>query len=160
MSSSRCTSVTDDRGAASHAIPPDRLLSVVLSPHVLAHDVVSILPSFGVHVKGSSTGEIVALAVLLLPLGESAHVSFRRLARRPEIGDKGQEVEDEDERDTPFEGGSNRSDSVALRGRVTTAGGRATSTLILAGQVLGRVIHLQQRRSLRNRWHMRRRSPR
>jgi hypothetical protein len=124
--------VTDHWRCAGHAVTYSTLFSVVLGPHVLSHNVVPVLPSLRVFVKGSSTGKVVSLTVLLLPLGKSAHVPLGGLARWPKIRYEGQEVEDEDESDGPFESGSDRSDPVTLRGRATFIGLGVTSALRLA----------------------------
>ena len=116
------TAISDNRSTTSHAVTSDRLSTVVPGPHVLSHDIVPVLPSFRVFVKGASSGEVISLAMLLLPLGKSAHVPFGRFARWPKIGDQGKEVEDENESDGPFESGGDRGDSVALRGRVASGG--------------------------------------
>ena len=114
--------VTNNRSSASHGVSSDRLLPVVPRPHVLSHGSVSVLPSLRVLLERSSTGEVVALSVLLLPLGKSAHVPLGRFARGPKIRDEGEEVEDEDQSDGPLESGADGGDGVTLRGRVASTG--------------------------------------
>jgi hypothetical protein len=103
----------DHRCTTGHAVPACRLDTGVPLPHGMLHARGAVLPSFRVHAECSSTSEIVAFAVLLLPSSKSAHVPRRRLAGRPQVRHKGQEVEDEDERDGPLKRSSDRGDSVA-----------------------------------------------
>jgi hypothetical protein len=77
----------------------------------------------------SSAGEVVSFAVLLLPFGQSSHVSLRGFASGPEIGSESEEVEDQDERYSPLESSASRGDTIALGGAESALGVDVTGAL-------------------------------
>lgn len=119
----------DHGRSAGHTIPRCLFLTRVPLVHRLSHPFVSSLPSLGVFRKRPSASEIIALAVLLLPSSQAAHVTGGRLARGPQVRHDGQEEEDEDKRDGPFKSGGDRGDSVASRGRSAAFGNSVSATL-------------------------------